>query len=150
VNGTQEGKGFAEVTGRDTGRTAHGKPKCGQGHAISGSRVAPPEREEERRCFAGLNWTVTSRRGYSTVGQMVSQGRQARHEAIHEGKKKNNETRLGASLEELSLEIESTVLKLTSEDCLARLICIIAGRILLRHKTVLQCGTFERDETEPL
>jgi hypothetical protein len=81
---------------------------------------------------------------------MVSQERQARHEAIHEGKKKNNETRLGASLEELSLEIEGTVLKLTSEDCLARLICIIAGRILLRHKTVLQCGTFERDETEPL
>jgi hypothetical protein len=62
-----EGKGFAEVTGRDTGRTAHGKPKCRQGHAIFGSRVAPPEREEERRCFAGLNWTVTSRRGYSNL-----------------------------------------------------------------------------------
>ena len=55
-----EEKGFAEQTGRDTGRTAHGKPKCRQGHAISGSRVAPPEKEEGPR----LNWTVTSRRRY--------------------------------------------------------------------------------------
>lgn len=66
---------------------------------------------------------------------MVSQG--GRHDTkqyTKEKKKKNNETRLGASLEELSLEIEGTVLKLTSGVCFARLICIIAGRILLRHK----------------
>jgi hypothetical protein len=68
--------------------------------------------------------TVTSRRSYGEAGTTRSNTRRK--------KKEQCETRLGASLEELSLEIEGTALKvemrLTSEICLARLICIITGR----------------------
>jgi hypothetical protein len=39
-----------------TGDGPHGKPKCRQAHAISGSQRAPPEKEEERCCcFGDLN-----------------------------------------------------------------------------------------------
>ena len=80
-----------------------------------------------------LNWTVTSRRRYGRAGSEPL--RQARHEAIHEGKKKNNETRSGASWEELALEIEGEVtMGLTSGIRLARPICLVTGRILMRQK----------------
>jgi hypothetical protein len=85
----------------DTGRTADGKPKCRQGYAIFGSRVAPPGKEEGRlegrRCFAGFEVAV------ATVGQMVSRRRTRSNTGRK--KKRNNETR-SALRRAAPLEIE--------------------------------------------
>lgn len=56
-----------------------------------------------------LNWTVTSRRRYG--GQIMNQGGRHDTKQFTKEKKKNNETRSGASWEEPALEIEGTVLK---------------------------------------
>jgi hypothetical protein len=72
-----EGKGFAE----QTGRRRHGKPKCRQGYAISGNRVAPPEKEEGNRRRYGEpqagHVAITGRKKKGTM----KQGRALREDA---------------------------------------------------------------------